>query len=303
MDSIRNNLDRIVGACFALLSLIGFIMIPFVLWGFVSRWWTIGFSWSGLMWLVFSVSWPVGLGWWARDGWENLDNKIEVGWRGQILFLGGRLLFFFEEGRRWVPKPFGVKVTDCRETILKLNTLDVFTSDPFQVEIDGTVVYRVIDIDAHADVKKEGIQQGIDDLRDEALRTQVAELPLSEVLKMHAALGKQLHSTLEDSVSERWGIKILKVVIAGIRPDPKVIEDMELRQREMLQTKAQEVEYTNFLQRVRQGIDAGLTGGQAYEQSQITLGKAAPKVFESKIYGLDPATVAALIAGLKEFRS
>jgi hypothetical protein len=66
---------------------------------------------------------PTSLLWcWAYSG----KNKIPVGWKAQLLFIGGRLDFVLEEGWRWVPFPFSLRAVDCRQQTVKLDPPPAF---------------------------------------------------------------------------------------------------------------------------------------------------------------------------------
>ena len=189
--------------------------------------------------------------------------------------------FFFKEGRRFVPSPFGINPIDCREVIMKLDSLEVITKDGVKVSIEGTITYHVVDLHKRANVKDAEIKQGIDDARDQIIRVEVANTDLDEVLKMHSDLGKKMHKGLRKS-SMRWGIKIIEVMITKVIPDPKIAEDLELETREELQKKGQLVEAQNiaslvvlFTEPAPKG--AGLSLADAKEMAQLITGKANPK--------------------------
>ncbi len=237
-------------------------------------------NWS-VSWVMFGLSaiWTIGLSIWAIHGWWKW--KLDIGWKGQLLLFNQRMNFFFTEGRRFIPFPFGINSIDCREQIMKLDTLEAITKNNVKVSIDGTITYQVVDLHKRANVKDSEIKQGIDDARDQIIRVEVANTDLDEVLKMHSDLGKKMHKGLKKS-SARWGIKIIEVIITKVITDPKVAEDLELETREELQKKGQLVEAQNiaslvvlFTEPAPKG--AGLSLADAKEMAQLITGKANPK--------------------------
>lgn len=278
------NIDRVLGMLCVVLILAGAVIVFVEFPG--TRW---------LPWLLL-VAWTIGLYVWAKGGLK----KIEVGWRGQLLFLGERYQTFFREGWRWTPFPFGVKVTDCRQTVVKLDPLEVITLDNVKVKIDGSIIRQVADLDKFFGVEESGIKQGLDDIWDQTIRANVKATDLEEVLQMHAELGQQVHDAIGVRASESWGIDIPRVIIAGIEPDPEVTKDLALLKREELQREGQKVEFKHFADRVLElmappPVGPGLSREQAIEQVQLALGKAT-KAIDAKTIALDSATAALVVA-------
>jgi regulator of protease activity HflC (stomatin/prohibitin superfamily) len=169
-----------------------------------------------------------------------------------------------------------------------------------QVEIDGTLIREIKDLDKFFGVEESGIKQGLDDIWDQIIRTSVREKKLDEVLKMHVKLGEKVFSAMGEKASENWGITILRVVIAGIEPDPRVVEDLALKEREKLQREGQIIELQHFTNRVTELMaspptGAGLSREQAIEQVQMSLGKATKNI-DAKTITLDPSTAAIITA-------
>lgn len=270
---MKDNMDRTLGiVCMA--TLVVCVVCLYIFWSA---------SWP--IWLLFALI-TFGLYTWAGSGLT----KIEVGWEGQLLFLGERQEATMIEGLRWVPWPFSLKLADCRQVVIKLDTLKkIITKDNVQVEIDGTIIRKIVDLNKYFGVEESGIKQGLDDIWDETIRTRVADANLADVLKMHAELGKKAHNSMGRRASAQWGIKILRVVIAGIKPDSKVADDLALKERENLQREGQKVEFAHFIDRVKDLVAAGLTREQAIEQTQLALGKAT-KAIDAKTFALDEAS-------------
>jgi hypothetical protein len=159
-----------------------------------------------------------------------------------------------------------------------------------------------VDLHQRSNVNDAEVKRGLDDVRDQILRVEVASNPLDDVLKMHSDLGKKMHEGLQLS-TKRWGIKIIEVIITKVVTDTKVAEDLESKAREELQRKGQFVEaqwQTDLIAfymkpDIKTGFP-GLTKEQAVEQAQLTIGQA-----KKNIFGVD-ATAAEIIASILKGR-
>jgi len=279
-----------------------FFVVFVIFWAFLV--WNVIKDWSnetGLVPWIVSLLWVIILALWALLGFR----KIEIGHKGQLLFLGQRMNFFFEEeGAHWVPFPLGIKIHDCREQIMELDVLEAITSDNVKVFINTTITYKVVNLQKRADVQDTEIKHGIDDARDQILRVEVANTPLNKVLKMHEDLGKKMHLGLQKS-SERWGIEIIEVIITKVITDPEVAEDLELKVREKLQKKGQKVEAKFSIELVKlfeksiANGGGGLTHGEAVEMMQLTTGKAAAKNLSGFTFSPEILKAIAEIVGRK----
>ncbi len=286
---MKNNTDRWLGiGCAVLLIVVTLVVIA-------DR------NWSGSWILSFLLT--VSLWVWAFGGLK----KLEVGFRGQLLFLGERQEYLVEEGWRWAPFPFEIKTADCRQNNQKLDHLEVITEDKVRVEIDGTIIRHISDLNLYFGVNESGIQQGLDDIWDEAIRTLVATKKLIEVLKMQVDLGQKAYTAMKDHAKINWGIEITKVVVAGIKPNKEVAEDLALEERERLQKEGQMVEakhiagIINLLKKSEVQGGAGMSHGEAYETAQVITGKAKPK--DIKGFTFNPEILAAIAKIVGEKKS
>ncbi|MBI3888806.1 SPFH domain-containing protein [Candidatus Nomurabacteria bacterium] len=273
------------------------------------------FSWSW-SWLLLVV-WTIVLSSWYMGGWKKIGGD-ELGWRAAILLLGQRTSGEVGEGWQWVPFPFGIKPVDCRETIIKLDALDVFTSDTVPVKIDGSIAIEIVDINLYLSVNPAGLKQGLDDLWDEAIRNKVATIALDQLLLSKETLEKHAHIVLNPEDEEkkprnRWGFKVTGVIVSKISPDQKMTDDLELAAREERQRKGQRVQAKHqaelikfFSGHEKLGTDGpegpGLSAELAYEASLIHMDKAEPKKLSSSTFGLDPAIVTAIVDELRRRR-
>lgn len=294
---MKHNIDRLAGFLFLLLFLCNAYNI-------VNKF---NASWAW----TFLLVWDICLGIWLITG----IRVIPVGWKGQLLFLGGRKQTLFEEeGWRWAPFPFGIKMADCRQQIMALEKLDAITADDVKVQVSGTVVYKIHDLNTYFGVDESGLKRGIDDTRAEVIRTRVRSLPLEKpdnaergVLDSQSELGTEVSTALAGA-SVNWGVTILKVIISEIAVDPALSADLELKSKEKLQRAGQEIEVAHFAKMVyllvnggtikdKDGTDIVVPGGrteeQAVEQIQLALGKATKEI---KAFRLDNASAEMLTA-------
>lgn len=289
-------MDRILGTFFSLLTLVIAIAMTIML--------VVNFSLTWLWWgsLVLSFVWTIGLGTWIWRGFR----KIEIGWEGQLLYLAGRQDYFFPEGWRWAPFPFDIKVADCRQTVIELNKLEVITKDNVPVKIEGSIFRKILDLDKYFSVEESGIKEGLDDIWDQTIRTKIRDMKFDDVLESHDLLGTAMLDAIGARASTDWGIEILRVVVAGIMPDAEVIKDLELKKREELQREGQRVQarhqadLVKFFSGTEKLGDEGPTGpglspDLAYEASLVHMDKAEKKKLASNTFGLDVATVKALV--------
>jgi hypothetical protein len=241
--------------------------------------------WAGLM-IIFNLS---GM------------KKIPVGWKAQLLFLWRRIPFTVGEGLQLIPFPFSLKAVDCRQKVLELDPLEIFTSDNVKVEIKGSLVWQVVDLHMRFGLDDASLKKGLDDIWDEAVRGKVRLITLQDLLGMQVILGHEAQVVLGNHSNKNWGLSVVRVIITSISPDKKITEDLEKKTDENLQREGEKVELTHFADRVMELMAAppagpGLSREQAIEQTQITMGKLTAKTVDTKNFGLDPATTSAIIA-------
>ena len=235
---------------------------------------------------------------WAASGLK----KIDVGWRGQLLWFGKRVKGS-EVGEGWqmYPWPWEIKVVDCRKTIMNLGNIDAITSDNIKVAIGCTIVYEIKNLDSYFNVEPSQIKKGLDEARTEAIRSIVRRYDLKEILDLHDEIGHTVKGAMEH---KEWGIDILQVMIPEILPEKTIADAQTLKTKEELERVAQEVELKHFADRVialmkpEKDGGPGLSREQAIEQVQIALGQLKKKG-KVQAYSLDPAT-AALVAAILE---
>lgn len=237
----------------------------------------------------FTVGWAILVLGWSLTGLR----KIEVGWRALVTLLGRRTAVVLEEGWQWMPFPFNTLTADCREIVVQLDPIKVVTADNVSVTIKASVVRRTTDLGLWFDLNPDSLKRGLDDLRDQVIRTQVRNLTLADLL------GASNLGQTGGFDTANWGIEILRVAISEIAPDPKVMEDLSEKTREEAQRQGQIVEADLFIELVRRYIELGrLTPSDALQQVRATLGQLTTT---EQSLRLDPTTVA-IIANILERR-
>lgn len=275
-------MDRVMGGIFAMfLAILAYL-------GIFSE----SYSWKLLV--------PVAiLGYWTKLGVKT----VPVGWKARLLCLGERMDVTLGEGLRWAPYPFSLRMVDCRQKTIKLDQLDVITANNITVSIDGTIIVQVDkdNLNLYFDVDETSIKQGLDDIWDQVIRTEVILHDLKTVLGMRVPLAKTVQANMEESATTNWGIIIKKVIIAGIKTDQKVKDDMELQQREEFQQNGQEVELTFYGKAVTKLVALGIPLDQAMLQVRIAMGQMKAPTISTQNFSLDPTSasiVATILASL-----
>ncbi len=187
---------------------------------------------------VFLFTWIVLISYLVIQGWNRAD--IEVGFKGQLLLLGSRLKIIMDEGKNWIPWPFGVKVADMRKVTKELDPVEIFTIDNIKVKIAKlSIVMQIDDLDTYHNVNPQDLNTLFDDIVDSNVREKIRKNSLQDVLGM--SLGVDGTHISQDLTA--FGIKIFKVVVPQVVPaSDKTLQDLELKKGEQLQQEGQFVE-------------------------------------------------------------
>ncbi|MEI6280399.1 MAG: SPFH domain-containing protein [bacterium] len=228
---MKKNINRFLGIAVAVVLVVLTLIV------------ITNFNWSWAWWgsaiaTLITVLW-----------FQNGSTTVEVGWEGLLLCIGERIdpPVTMGEGWHWVPFPFSLKLADCRETSVAIDPLTVLTADNIQVEISGTLVSKIMDLNKYFNVDPATIKQGIDDTWDEIIRTQVVVEEFEAVRKMHVAVGDKAKAALENQATSAWGIKVIRIPVTIKVKTEEVAADLELQAREKLQKKGQTTEAENFI--------------------------------------------------------
>lgn len=114
---------------------------------------------------------------------------------------------------------------DLRTQVVDTRPQEVITKDNVRVTIDSVMYYRVTDAFKSVYEVKELIAS-IKFLTITTLRDRIGDLTLEEVMSGQDSLSKGLRSIL-DLATDPWGVKVEKVKIKDIKPQPDVIDAME----------------------------------------------------------------------------
>jgi len=281
MNWFEENADRCLGGTMAIITtILGLYVLG-------------SFNWSS-SWFICCAA-TIALGVWVYNGWTR--TYIAVGSKGEILLLGSRTKIITGEGQRWTPFPFSAKETNCQQTVIKLDELKAVTSDDATVTINGSLIVQVDDPHKYADINPEDRKKGFDDAWDRVLRHLIRNMSLNDALKSEDIIKLVANGKIQEHVSGLdWGVKVLKVNIAGIKTDEKVSLAMELKVTENKEREGQEIEIAHFNRQVDTLMKAGFSREQAIEQVQHTIGWANPKTTEAKVFSVDPASAAIIAA-------
>ena len=256
------------------------------------------------IWLIVAIF--LTIAGWLWSGWH----KLSIGWRGAILFFGHRTGGEVGEGWRCKPWPWAIQGVDCHQKTISLDTLEnVVTKDNVEVDISGSIIRDISDVNIFLGVDEATIKDGLDDIWDERIRALVGQMDLSDVLRMKDVLARTAREGMDLHTSVSWGVSIIKVNISEVKTDEGVREDLERQEREELQRKGQRVqaEWTGQLENYFMGIEPLTQGGTlgpklspeaAHELTLYTLELAEKKKVGSQTFGLDPTTATAITAAL-----
>lgn len=236
----------------------------------------VSWNWSWSWGLVFFLT--IGLGIWTWSGFK----KIEIGWKGQLLYLAERQNSFLNEGWRWTPFPFGIKKTDCRKKTTEIDAVKIFTSDNVEVLVKKiSIVWQIINLNLYHGMDPEKLDLLLDDVVDRNVREKVRTNKLENVLGM--SLGTENVQTAQDLFA--FGIQIIRIIVPEIVPaNPDMLKDVESKEREKLEKVSQRVEMKHFarlvdslMKPIKKG-GQGLTREQAFEQAQLLTEKATKTI-------------------------
>lgn len=135
-------------------------------------------------------------------------------------------------------------------------------------------------------------------VKEQQIRVGIRELDRSEALDAKEQLGERVSRCLSQRAAD-WGMKEHPLLIVKeVKPDPKIEEDMSLREREKLQRRGQTIELRHKAKRVAELMGpppkgSHLTREQALLEVGLTLGQVKKEVREQAV-SLDPATAAIL---------
>ena len=118
---------------------------------------------------------------------------------------------------------------DLRERVVSFPPQPVITEDNLVVSID-TVIYFQVTEPKSAIYEIENFIQGIEQLAVTTLRNVVGGLDLEAALTSRDSINTALRMVLDEATG-KWGVKVNRVEIKAIDPQPSVQESMEKQMR------------------------------------------------------------------------
>lgn len=236
--------------------------------------------------------------------------KVEVGFRGVILFLGGRIGKesivktegekiplatgpTLKEGYHWtLPYIMSVQHIDTRLQVEEIEELKVYAQDNIPVVLDTSVTYRIDNPHQSLNVGgEEEIKQGLNELMEAAIRD-VVKTNISTELTKNSEHRKTLKEKLLKSVrgvEKKFGIDIVDAFVGEVALPENIRKALELKKQNQIYAETR-----------KELEDAGVPKDKLEEVSQLNLGVITKEIKEFKVdVGETTAEVAAALFGKK----
>ncbi len=167
---------------------------------------------------------------------------------------------------------------DTREQVLDIPGQNCITKDNIQVEVDGVVYLKVMDVEK-ASYGIGNYQRASVNLAQTTMRSEIGKMDLDHTFSERETINENIVKEI-DLASDPWGIKVLRYEIKNISPSAHMIETMEKQMEAERQKRAEitlangEKEATiNFSTAERQE-KINLSEGERQSQINIAEGKA-----------------------------
>lgn len=215
--------------------------------------------------------------------------SIPIGFNGVPLLFGRRLKFFtLPEGLSWVlPRPFmGYESVNMKEQTSNPGPTEVLTGkegkETVRVIADAAIQWKIVNPYKVLDVGINVIQEGMDSLIQQVIRSTLADKTPDEAIQIHEELKDHLE-TESTKKSDDWGVEIRNVFITQLTFAEEVTKDYERVTREKKQLLAEKIEMKHLREEVEELKKMGLSPEKATEVFQTERGKVT-KTIEEKIY-------------------
>ena len=116
-------------------------------------------------------------------------------------------------------------VIDLREQVYDFPKQNVITKDNVQTEINALLYFQIVD-PFKAAYEISNLPNAIEKLTQTTLRNIIGELELDETLTSRDTINKKLGLVL-DEATDKWGVKVNRVVLQDITPPESVLTAME----------------------------------------------------------------------------
>jgi regulator of protease activity HflC (stomatin/prohibitin superfamily) len=113
---------------------------------------------------------------------------------------------------------------DMREQVMDVPRQEVITQDNAMITVDGVVFYRVFDA-KKSTYEVSNLSEAIMHLTITNLRTVMGSMNLDDLLSKRDEINEKLFKVV-DEATDPWGIKIIRIEIKDISPQPDLVEAM-----------------------------------------------------------------------------
>ncbi len=181
---------------------------------------------------------------------------------------------------------------DIREQVLDIPGQNCITKDNIQVEVDGVVYLKVMDVKKASygigDYKRASVN-----LAQTTMRSEIGKMDLDQTFSERDKINENIIREI-DAASDPWGIKVLRYEIRNITPSAHVIETMEKQMEAERQKRAEitlanaEKEATINLSTADRQEKINLSEGEKQSRINIADGKAKEISFlaEATAFGI-----------------
>jgi regulator of protease activity HflC (stomatin/prohibitin superfamily) len=143
---------------------------------------------------------------------------------------------------------------ETREQVMDIPGQSCISQDNIQVEIDGLVYLKVIDV-AKASYGIGNYQLAAINLAQTTMRSEVGKLTLSKLFSERDSLNEKIVKEI-DRASDAWGVKVLRYEVMNINPSLNVVQTLE-KQMEAEREKRAEITLANAEKQSRINISEG----------------------------------------------
>lgn len=126
------------------------------------------------------------------------------------------------------------------EVVLDIPAQICITKDNVQVNIDGVLFFRVIDV-ARATYGVSNYEQAIVQLSQTTLRSEIGKIDLDRTFEEREKINNAVIMSI-DHATDPWGVKVLRYEIKSINPPRDVLDAMEKQMRAEREKRAKILE-------------------------------------------------------------
>ncbi len=167
---------------------------------------------------------------------------------------------------------------DIREQVIDIPSQTCITKDNIQVDVDGVVYLKVMDVEK-ASYGIGDYQQASINLAQTTMRSEIGKMDLDSTFSERETINENIVKEI-DLASDPWGIKVLRYEIKNIAPSMHMIETMEKQMEAERQKRAEitlataEKEATINISTAERQEKINLSEGERQSKINIAEGKA-----------------------------